>query len=69
MIKQMGASFTVRGYLLILLVAAGALSAATNLWLSAHRTIDFSCRPEGSAAYPSHKGGVGIVRMGARIIS
>jgi len=37
--KQLGASFTVRGYLLILLIAAGAASAATNLWLSAHRVI------------------------------
>jgi hypothetical protein len=41
--KQLGASFTVRGYLVILLIAAGLASAATSLWLSAHRAIEFSC--------------------------
>jgi len=38
--KQFGASYTVRGYLLILLIAAGAASAATNLWLGRHREIN-----------------------------
>jgi len=37
--KQLGASFTVRGYLLILLIAAGAASAAMNLYLNAHREV------------------------------
>lgn len=39
MIKQLGASFTVKGYLLMLLIAAGAVSGATNFWLAAHHTI------------------------------
>lgn len=44
--KQLGASFTVRGYLLIVLIAVAAMSGVTSLWLSAHRDIvvDFSCR-------------------------
>ena len=36
---QRGATFTVSRYLLILLIVVGLASAATSLWLSAHRNI------------------------------
>jgi hypothetical protein len=44
-VKSRGATFTVSQFLLILLIGAGLASAATSLYLSAHRTISFdSCR-------------------------
>lgn len=44
---QFGGTATVRTYLLVLLIAAGAASAATNIWLANHRQIvlEFSYRP------------------------
>jgi len=67
--NEHGGMVTVHGFLVMLLIAAGVASGATSLWLAANRTIEFSCRPEGSAAYPSHKAASGIVRTSARIIS
>lgn len=59
MIKQLGASFTVKGYLLMLLIAAGAASGAGNVWMGMHHNIvlEISCRPvpHRHAVYPSEK--------------
>jgi hypothetical protein len=50
--KQRGGSFTVSGWLALALLAAGAASAATNLYLARHRTIEVSFPSEPTEVHP-----------------
>ena len=52
--RQLGASYSVQGYLLALLIAAGAASAATNIYLAYHRQLVVQISMHSNAVHPRH---------------